>query len=219
LFRIKICGITNVADAHAAVQAGADAIGLNFYAGSPRFLEPNGAEAIVEALPDHVVKVGVFVNSTAEKVLRTCERLGLDLIQLHGDEPPELLAELAGRPVMRALPFGAAGIDPIVDYVERCLALDATPQLILLDADRKGAYGGTGQSLDWQRVTKEKDRLDVPLILAGGLTSANVAEAIRIVRPAGVDTASGVEAAPGRKDLAKLRDFVAAAAAALNAHP
>ncbi len=118
---------------------------------------------------------------------------------------------------MRALRYGEQGIDPIVEYLEQCESLDCLPRLVLLDAQRKGSYGGTGQPLDWRRLALEKRAMEVPLILAGGLTPENVAKAVAAVEPAGMDTATGVEYSPGRKDLARLKSFIAAARAALDA--
>ena len=215
MFRIKICGITNVDDALAAAQAGADAIGLNFYARSPRCIDHATARQIVATLPDEVVKVGVFVNAAAKGICHAVDDLELDLIQLHGDEPPEFLAELGGRPVMRALRLGPEGLPPVLDYIERCRALAAMPEMVLLDAHVAGEYGGTGKAADWPLAAKYVAQPGVPpLVLAGGLTPSNVAEAIRAVRPAAVDTASGVETSPRHKDPAAIVAFVRATQAA-----
>jgi phosphoribosylanthranilate isomerase len=209
MFHIKICGITRVDDALAAAQAGADAIGLNFYPASPRFVSPAQAEAIVAAELPGVVKVGLFVGSDAREVCETFDRLKLDLIQLHGDEPPEYLAHLGGRPVMRAFRLGPAGLSPVVTYLDDCRRLGCLPRLVLLDAYTPGVYGGTGEIADWA-VAAEYRAMDQvpPLVLAGGLTPQNVTRAIRSVRPAAVDTASGVESSPGRKDPAAVAAFV-----------
>jgi phosphoribosylanthranilate isomerase len=212
MFRVKICGITSVDDARAVAAAGADAVGLNFYPKSPRCITLEKAWQIVDAVPAGMVKVGVFVNATAEEVCCTFDELGLGLIQLHGDEPPIYLAELGGRPVMRAFRLGEAGLGPLHEYLDRCRQLKCMPRLVLIDACVEGRYGGTGQVADWQALSGypfETD--DPPLVLAGGLTPENVAEAIHIVRPAAVDTASGVESSPGRKDPAAVRAFVRAA--------
>ena len=212
MFRIKICGITNVDDALSAARAGADAIGLNFYTRSPRCVGPDAARRIVEALPAGLVKVGLFVNSPADAVCRLFDDLQLDLIQLHGDEPPEFLPQLGGRPVMRVFRIGPEGLRPITDYLDRCRALDALPGLVLLDALVAGEYGGTGKTADWAAAKQYAAQPNVPpLILAGGLTPQNVADAIQSVRPAGVDVASGVESHPGRKDPAAIVAFVQAA--------
>jgi phosphoribosylanthranilate isomerase len=218
MFQIKICGITDVDDARLVARAGADAIGLNFYPKSPRFLSAEKARAIAAAVPAGVCKVGLFVNAPALEVGRLFDQLGLDLIQLHGDEPPEYLAGLGGRPVMRAFRLGASGLEPITRYLTRCRQLEALPQLVLIDSLVAGSYGGTGQVANWT-LAGRYPRENPPLVLAGGLTPANVAESIRTVRPAAVDTASGVESSPGRKDLDLVGQFIAAARAALAALP
>lgn len=222
MFRVKICGITNVDDALAVAAAGGDAIGLNFFARSRRCVAIDVAERIVNALSQYnlsqnapgnrVVKVGLFVNADADEVCRTYDRLGLDLVQLHGDEPPEYLGQLGGRPVMRAFRIGSAGIAPVLDYLEQCRARDAMPRLVLLDAQVPGAYGGTGKTTDWTAAAGYAAMPNMPpLVLAGGLTPQNVGEAISAVHPAAVDTASGVERSPGRKDPAAVAAFVQAA--------
>jgi len=212
MFRVKICGITTADDARVAARAGADAVGLNFYAKSPRCVEPDEARRIIRALPSDVVKVGLFVNASVEEVSQTFDALGLDLVQLHGNEPPELLARLGERPVMRAFRVGGEGVEPVADYLEACRGLGCLPRLVLLDSRAKGAYGGTGKVGDWAALARYPIHpWHPPLVLAGGLRPENVAEAVRAVRPAGVDTASGVESSPGRKAAALVERFVAAA--------
>jgi len=215
MFHVKICGITNADDARAVARAGAGAAGLNFYAKSPRCVSPDGAREILAALPASMVKVGVFVNAEAEEVGRLFDELRLDLIQLHGDEPPEYLARLGGRPVMRAFRVDKSGLATVTDYLQKCRALGAEPVLALFDAPAGRLYGGTGKSADW-KIAREFAALPdaPPLVLAGGLTPENVAEAIRAVRPAAVDVAGGVESSPGRKDPARVEAFVRAAEAA-----
>lgn len=215
MFRVKICGITGVDDALIAADAGADAIGLNFYARSPRHCGAEVAKAIAAAMPAGVLKVGVFVNATAEEIRHTVDVVGLDLVQLHGDEPPELLRALRPLAVVRAFRLGD---DPSVvsGYLRCCHRLMCVPRMVLIDALRPGKYGGTGATLDWEAVDKNRHHFGgLPLVLAGGLTAANVAEAIAAVRPWAVDTASGVETGPGKKSEALVRKFVAAAKAAL----
>ena len=214
MFRVKICGITSVEGALAAAEAGADAVGLNFYPKSPRYLQPRVAEAVAAALPDGVVKVGLFVNAAEDEIREQFDRLELDLIQLHGDEPPEFVDRLKGLPVMRAFRVGAAGLGSVHEYIQRTEELGCPLRAVLIDSFRKGSYGGTGQVADW--ATAAAYEAIPPLVLAGGLTPQNVAEAIATVRPAAVDTASGVESAPGKKDPAAVRAFVQAARAALN---
>ncbi len=217
MFRIKICGITSTDDAEAVARAGADAVGLNFYPKSPRYITPEQARPIIDVLPDRMVKVGLFVNADPTQILLTSKRLGLDLIQLHGDELPEMLVSLGelgelAVPVMRAFRLSAAGLQPVAEYLQRCRRLECMPRMVIIDAHVKGEYGGTGALADWSMIKQfpiEQDR--PPLVLAGGLTPENVAEAIRTVHPAAVDTASGVESAPGRKDPAAVEAFVRAA--------
>lgn len=210
MFRIKICGITTPGDAVLATQAGADAIGLNFYPNSPRFLPPDRAMEVAQAVPAGITKVGVFVNATAPEVCAAFDQLGLGFVQLHGDEPPEFMLSLGGRPTIRVFRIGDRGLLPAQQYLARCRELGVLPRAILLDALVKGAYGGTGRVADWATVRQYPSDFP-PLVLAGGLTCENVAEAIRSVRPAAVDTASGVESSPGRKDEALMRRFVLAA--------
>lgn len=212
MFQIKICGVTTVADALDAVAAGADAIGLNFAARSPRCITIEQARLIAASLPAQVVKVGVFVDTIKATVLEIAEAVGLNMIQLHGDEGPERVNELAPHSVVRALRCGTAGIAPTVQFLSECRVAGRLPDAVLLDAAVGQQFGGTGAIADWQVARAYAQLRDVPpLILAGGLTSENVAAAIAAVGPAAVDTASGVESSPGRKDPAKLRAFVQAA--------
>lgn len=220
MFRVKICGITNVDDGATVARWGADAVGLNFYAKSTRRVDEETAGEIVAALPPGVLKVGLFVNAGEEEILERWERLGLDLIQLHGDEPPEMAARLGDAAVMKAFRVGPHGLGPVYDYVERVENLGGRLSAVLLDAFVEGVYGGSGRAADWSaaaeyvRVRETTGGNLPPLVLAGGLTAENVARAIRAVRPAGVDTASGVESSPGRKDAAKVETFVREAMAA-----
>jgi len=213
MFRVKICGITNVEDAGVVAQAGADAVGLNFYARSKRYVTIPRALMIVDSLPTSVVKVGLFVNAEVDEVCETFDRVGLDLIQLHGDEPPSFLAQLGARPVVRAFRLlPPEGLDAVGRYLAECREMKCMPRMTLIDAYVEGAYGGTGQVADWQALTTYQpvrpEEPVPPLVLAGGLTPDNVAEAIETVRPAAVDTASGVESTPGRKDHALVERFV-----------
>ena len=215
-FRIKVCGITSPADARLAAEAGADAIGLNFFARSPRCVALDQARAIGNALAGvQMTKVGLFVNHSAEEVCTTFDQLGLDLVQLHGDEPPEFLGQLGGRPAMRAFRVGPDGLAPVFRYLERCQRLGAVPALVLLDTLTKDVYGGSGRTGDWAVLAQYVRPGLPPLVLAGGLTLENVTAAIRAVRPAAVDVASGVEASPGRKDAHRVVQFVSLARAAL----
>jgi phosphoribosylanthranilate isomerase len=156
------------------------------------------------------------VNAPAETVRRKFDGLALDLIQLHGDEPPELLAELGDRPVMRAFRIGREGLRPVLDYLGRCHQLRCMPSLVLLDSCSSTAYGGTGQTGDWDVVADYPRQADVPpMVLAGGLNPDNVAEAISAVRPWAIDVASGVETEPGKKSSERVKAFVSQARRAL----
>jgi phosphoribosylanthranilate isomerase len=216
MFRVKICGITSIADALAAVDAGADAIGLNFCSASPRACDVATARAIADALPLHVVRVGVFVNAPADEIRRTVAEAGLNLVQLHGDEPPTLLQQIKPLAVMRAFRVAGGDLAAVDDYLQSCHRLVCLPRMVLVDALCHGQFGGTGQTVDWGAVAAARHHFrGMPLVLAGGLKPTNVAAAIAAVRPWGVDTASGVETAPGRKSAELMRSFVAEAMAAL----
>jgi phosphoribosylanthranilate isomerase len=215
-FWIKICGITNPDDAHAAAAAGADAIGLNFFNKSRRFIEPQIARHIVEQLPVNIVKVGVFVNHDAKQIREIAEQVGLNAVQLHGDERPALVSELPSRMrILRAYRCGSDGLAPLAEYLDECHACGRMPDAILIDADAGASFGGSGTLADWALIRRQKDLLGgLPLLLAGGLTPDNVAAAIEAVAPNGVDVASGVERQPGRKDGDLIAQFVTNARAA-----
>ena len=231
MFRIKICGVTKRSEAEAAVEAGADAIGLNFYPGSRRGLKEDCAAGVAPAIPPVVSRVGVFVNSAPHEICGIADRLKLDLVQLAGDEPPELLKQLAPRQVMKAIRLrldsnGALQTGPLVEFVRTATGLKQRPAMILLDAHLPGEFGGTGRTLDWPAlaeslvgVRETLGDLLPPLVLAGGLSPSNVAEAIATVRPDAVDVASGVESAAGRKDVELMRRFVSAAREAFDRVP
>jgi phosphoribosylanthranilate isomerase len=234
MFRIKICGITNVQDAVAAVEAGADAIGLNFYEGSKRCVDAALARHIADSIAGSVEVVGVFVNASTKGIVETITVAGVKLssVQTHGDETPEQFAHLVTAlhlleltdsskiklGAIRARRSESGGARMVAADLKECLHFHARPSALLVDAAVHGAYGGTGATGDWEDLALHRSLLGkMPLILAGGLTPDNVAEAIRIVRPAAVDVASGVESAPGKKDPVKVRDFVEAARAAFDA--
>jgi phosphoribosylanthranilate isomerase len=200
MIRVKICGVTSIADAEAACQAGADLIGLNFYEKSPRRVSEADAEKVRAVLPGTVQAVGIFVNVNPSEVVQTCRLLRLDAAQLHGDESPEVVASVA-RDVRV---FKALQVSP--DFAVDSLRNYPAASAFLLDAWQAGQYGGTGQTIDWSlaRQVAAAHRI----ILAGGLNAENVGDAIRAVRPYGVDVASGVESKPGKKDHAKLREFI-----------
>lgn len=215
MFRIKICGITSIDDALLAADAGADAVGLNFFAGSPRCVTVEQAESIVDRLPDHIKSVGVFVNEVLDQVIRIHDQVGLDLIQLHGDEPPESLYALGEREVVRAFRCRDRNAEPIRSYLAACQIVHRAPAAILVDAYQPGQYGGTGALVDWQFAHEVQKYLGpTPLILAGGLTPENVVDAVLTARPQGVDCASGVERSPRTKDPDKVKAFVREALAA-----
>ena len=198
--RSKICGITRIEDALAAVEAGADAIGLVFYGKSPRAVGVEQAAAIVQALPPFVTSVGLFVDMPRDELQQLLQRLPLDLLQFHGDESPAD-CEGHGRPYIKAL-----RIRPGED-VAAAMAPYSGAQGILLDTFVEGVPGGTGASFDWSLVPENAAK---PIILAGGLDAGNVATAIRQVRPYAVDVSGGVEASKGIKDAGKIRAFVRA---------
>lgn len=218
MFRIKICGITRPSDAQLAFEAGADAIGLNLYHESPRFVSAPALLEIVEAVPG-VQRVGVFVNAHLDSIFATCTQLDLTATQLHGDEPAEFLATCnCDRPIIRARRIDERGVAAIAEDLQRCEAAGRLPDAVLVDAYTPGRYGGTGETVSWAGLADYRKWLgNIPLILAGGLTPENVAEAIRTVRPHGVDVASGVEISPGVKDAKKLRSFIETAKSALEA--
>ncbi|MDK2745049.1 MAG: phosphoribosylanthranilate isomerase [Nitrospira sp. BO4] len=202
--KIKICGITNLEDAKGAVAAGADALGFVMYRKSPRWVDPSLVRAIVAELPPFVLPVGVFVNEEAGTVRALMDECGFALAQLHGDESP-LYCQHLGRPALKALRLKDHGtVLTLAGFQEQ-----ANVRGFLIDAYSDQAYGGTGQTVDWT-LAQEVAR-SLPIILAGGLTPENVADAIKTVRPYGVDVSSGVEKSPGKKDLHKLKAFIEAA--------
>ena len=192
--RVKICGVTSVEDARVCADAGADAIGLNLWPGSKRCVDLERAAAIARALPPAVSKIGIFVDARREDIERAVATIGLDGVQLHGDEPPESCTGFA-VPVIKAIRVSGATAS-IADAVAR---YDVA--YVLLDS----AVGGSGIAFDWRRAVGIAPGR---LYLAGGLRPENVAEAIRLVRPHAVDTASGVESSPGRKDARRVREFI-----------
>lgn len=211
--RIKICGITRIEDAILAAESGADAVGLNFASASKRRVVPEVAKSIVAALPPMLGTVGVFVDATSEYIRTVVAQTGIGIVQLHGSEPAEQVAELAPLPVVRAVRFrDTTTATWIEDHLAECWRAGRLPCGLLLDAYHPGAAGGTGQPWDWSTAA-ELD-VTVPLILAGGLGPDNVTQAIAAVRPFAVDVATGVESAPGIKDPGKLRAFIQAVACA-----
>jgi len=197
--RIKICGITRREDLIAAVAAGADALGFVFYSPSPRFVGDDVAAALCREVPPFVSRVGLFVNADPAAVRKTLAAVPLDLLQFHGDEDAAY-CEQFGKPYIKA-----ARVRPGLDLVEFARSF-GTARGILLDAYVEG-YGGAGQTFDWGLIPQE---LPLPIVLSGGLTPANVREAVVNLRPSAVDVSSGVEAAKGIKDAGKIAAFVAA---------
>ena len=198
--RVKICGITSLADAQAAVESGADALGLNFYEKSPRRVSLATAAEISKQLPPFVMRVGVFVNAPEDFILRAIGEASLTMLQFHGDEPPEFCTQ-----------FGLMSMKAFRIRDEK--SLEALPDFqtdaYLLDAYSGEARGGTGEKFNWD-LAIEAQKFGKPIFLAGGLTPENVADAVRKVRPFGVDVASGVESSPGKKDHAKVKAFIQA---------
>jgi phosphoribosylanthranilate isomerase len=202
----KICGITRLPDALHAVQHGATALGFVFWPGSPRCIAPERAAAIIRELPNTVMTVGAFVNQPVDEIARIATAAGIATIQLHGDEPPYYAKALEWQ-VWRAVPLAA------VNGALSAWPLDVT---ILLDAHDPVRRGGTGQPIDWTMAAEVARRRQI--VLAGGLTPDNVQHAIATVRPVGVDVSSGVEEAPGVKNLLKVAQFLERARAGFNGH-
>jgi phosphoribosylanthranilate isomerase len=198
--RIKICGITREQDLRAVMDNGADAFGLVFYEKSPRHVGLQQARSILLAAKPFVTAVGLFVNPSVDYVREVLAQVSLDVLQFHGEEPPEFCAQF-GKPYLKALRV-KIGVD-LVQYAIRY----AGAQGLLIDAYIEGTHGGTGESFDWSLIPSD---LPLPLILSGGLHAGNVAEAIKQVRPYAVDVSSGVEAAKGIKDAAKVAAFIKA---------
>ncbi len=201
--KVKICGITNWVDARRAVAEGAELLGFNFYAGSPRYVEPAKAKRIVSRLPKRISVVGVFVNESEQTMLEIARTVGLDALQLHGDETPAMVARLKRSfPVIKAIRVKQS---LAVGQLQTYKAATA----LLLDGFDTHRRGGTGKTFDWEIARRAKKYGRV--FLAGGLTPENVGEAIRAARPYAVDVCSGVEARPGKKDPARVKNLMRAA--------
>jgi phosphoribosylanthranilate isomerase len=198
MVKVKICGITSLEDALAAVEAGADALGFVFYSASPRNISPEQAADIIRNLPPFVQTVGLFVNEELAAVNEISDRCGLDVVQLHGSETPGYCESVSRRIIKAFRVRDIATLDALLQYkVSGCL----------LDAWSPTAPGGTGQTFNWD-VAEEAVKRGQRIILAGGLTPDNVAEAVRQVKPYAVDVSSGVESSPGCKDAEKVRTFL-----------
>lgn len=205
MVRIKICGVTTPEDARLAAEAGADAVGLNFYPQSPRYITPPQAAAIVRALPPFTATVGVFVGSPLRQACATAYQLGLRGVQTYDEHPPaEDTFPFAHVPAFRIR--DRAGLDQVRRFVDAAVSLGRPPAAVLIDSLVPGQMGGTGARAPWELL--QQFSVGVPLVLAGGLTPENVEEAIALVRPWGVDVASGVERAPGVKDPDRMTRFV-----------
>ncbi len=192
MIQTKICGITRLEDALCAAENGAAAVGFIFYPASPRYIDPQKALEIIDRLPKHLVKVGVFVNTPSEEVKRIYHQCRPDMIQLHGDETPAYCRQFSGQWIIKALELKNS------EDQEKASAYDVSA--ILVDSRHAGLYGGTGKTSNWKLAT----RMTQPLILSGGLKEENILDALRIVHPAALDINSGVESAPGKKDHEKI---------------
>lgn len=198
MIKIKICGITNPEDAISAVELGADALGFIFYPQSRRYVTAERAAIIIKDLPPFTFKIGVFVDQEPEEILKTVNECRLDGIQLHGHESPEFCARFRRRVIKGLRPQRQEEVANIADY-----RVDA----FLLDSYHPDMLGGTGATFDWELAVAAK-MFGIPVILSGGLNPENVAEAVRLVKPYGIDVASGVETFQGKKDPEKMRDFI-----------
>lgn len=191
---VKICGITNKEDALFAASCGAAALGFIFYPSSPRYIKPENAIKIIRALPDEVIKVGVFVNETPTEIKRVMKHCALDMLQLHGDESPAFCCQFPASIMIKAVELKND------DDLSQALSYDVAA--ILVDSRQAGLYGGTGKKANWELARRVKN--EKPLILSGGLNEENIAQALKIVAPAALDINSGVEESPGKKDHTKL---------------
>jgi len=199
---VKICGITNLEDALFAVDAGAGALGFNFYSPSPRYIDPVSAREIIEKLPKRVLTVGVFVNEERERLKSMATEARVTALQLHGDESPEYCAELRDWYVVKAFSVG--------EDFDASVVVDYPVKAVMIDARHKTLRGGTGLLSDWS-VAKRIRELGKPLFLAGGLSPDNVREAITVVKPYAVDACSALEEKPGKKNHKSVEAFVRAA--------
>jgi phosphoribosylanthranilate isomerase len=203
--RVKICGITRLEDALIAADAGADFLGFNFYSGSKRYIDVETCQKICAGLDLHgfkIQKVGVFVNANLDEIETYLEACRLDLAQLSGDEPPGLIAALGERGFKAIRPHS---LDEALE-MSRSLRARKSPPTLLVDGHQAGVYGGSGKTVDWDIAARLEQ--ESPILLAGGLTPENISQALRWVRPWGVDVASGIESTPGIKDRAKMTAFI-----------
>jgi phosphoribosylanthranilate isomerase len=204
--KVKVCGITNFDDASAAADLGADMLGFNFYKGSPRYIEPTTALEIIDRLPASIEKIGVFVNERATTVCEVTRALGLNAVQLHGDESPEYLDQLNGSRIIKAFR---------ISFDETEIAIGRyNADSILIDAFSRNEFGGTGKVCDWEIASRIARRFP-KTILSGGLSPGNVKTAIIKVRPFAVDACSLLESEKGKKDHSKMKAFIEAAKEAI----
>ncbi|MEK6714780.1 MAG: phosphoribosylanthranilate isomerase [Candidatus Omnitrophota bacterium] len=197
--KVKICGITNLADARASINAGCDALGFVFFRKSPRYIKPAKAKAIIKNLPKNILKIGVFVNSKEKTIKRIAKFCGLDILQFHGNESTEFCRRFISYKVIKAI--------RVKDKVDLKYILKYNPFAYLFDAFMESKPGGTGKKFDW-RFIGHLDGIKKPVFLSGGLSADNVKKAIEIVNPDWVDVSSSVEVGPGKKDQRKLLEFV-----------
>lgn len=206
---VKVCGLTTLDNAVDVANLGVDAIGLNFYRNSKRYISPEIAKEIVAALPNNVQPVGLFVNHSIEEVQHIAELTKISTLQFHGDESPEYVSQFKNYQIIKAFRVNEANVDSLGDQIESFHTSGIELFGCLIDAHVAGEFGGTGQAAPWDLLTEVYDvERFPPLILAGGLNPENVQDAVNCVHPWGVDTASGVEASPGVKDLELTRKFI-----------
>lgn len=208
MLRVKICGLTTPQDAAAAIESGADALGFNFFSGSKRYVRPEIAGTWIAGLPGDVEKVAILVNPTWEEAMAAAAVIGITALQLHGTEMPEFCRRLKERGIRFEKAVPVSGSDSVATLP------DFHTLTLLLDSGGAGEFGGSGRTFPWS-IARDfvRARPEMHVILAGGLTPENVAEAVAVVRPFGVDVTSGVESFPGRKNHDRMRDFIAAARA------
>ena len=195
--KVKICGITNSEDAWWAIENGADALGFIFYPFSKRLIDPSIAMSVISEIPESVTKIGVFVNLPAREICRIVDRTGIQIAQLHGHEPPDVINDI-NVPSIKAIRIKSEESLAEIEMYK--------PDAFLFDTYKEDAYGGTGETFNWDLL--KKINVNVPVILSGGLEPGNIGDAIREVRPFAVDVASGVEAFPGKKSLQKIETFM-----------
>jgi phosphoribosylanthranilate isomerase len=206
MVKVKICGITNLTDANASIKAGCDALGFVFYRKSPRYIDPERARTIIAGLKKPVIIIGVFVNARKATVKRIAKRLGLDILQFHGNESPEFCQSFKKYKVIKAL--------RVKDTIDKRKISRFRPFAFLFDAFSPSLMGGTGKKFDWS-LCRHLEGINAPVFLSGGLTERNVMQAVKTAHPQWVDVCSGVESRPGFKDPLKVKRFIKAAKSAI----